>query len=186
MLFCIIANFTPKALNAIRQNPKSNQRDSVEQLVKAAGGKLVAMYGTMTKGPGALAIIDVDPISAAAITGTLASSDGFQNIKMARLWTQEEVTASREKRVQIHGVLQGPRSIAVVPLRAARIVSGGLFRGKVALPFSLPARRSGDGFSSRPVLHHADHHERHRQQVHREMPRYPIADRRFPTHNTLA
>ena len=68
MLFCITANFTPKALNAIRQNPKSNQRDSVEQLVKAAGGKLVAMYGTMTEGPGALAIIDVDPISAAAIT----------------------------------------------------------------------------------------------------------------------
>jgi len=108
MLFCITANFTPKALNAIRQNPKSNQRDSVEQLVKAAGGKLVAMYGTMTEGPGALAIIDVDPISAAAITGTLASSDGFQNIKMARLWTQEEVTASREKRVQLHGSYKAP------------------------------------------------------------------------------
>lgn len=108
MLFCITANFTPKAMNAIRQNPKSNQRDAVEQLVKAAGGKLVAMYGTMANGPGALIIIDVDPIEAAAITGTLASSDGFQDIKVTRLFTQDEVTASREKRVQLHASYKPP------------------------------------------------------------------------------
>jgi len=29
--------------------------------VKAAGGKLVAMYGTMVDGPGAMVIVDVDP-----------------------------------------------------------------------------------------------------------------------------
>ncbi len=108
MLFCITANFTPKGMNAIRENPKSNQRDAVEQLVKAAGGKLVAMYGTMASGPGALAIIDVDPAAAAAITGTLASSDGLQNIKMMRLYSQEEVTASLQKRVQLHGSYKAP------------------------------------------------------------------------------
>ncbi len=64
MLFCITANFTPKAMNAIRENPKSNQHDAVEQLVKAAGGKLVGMYGTMANGPGALVIVDVDPVAA--------------------------------------------------------------------------------------------------------------------------
>ena len=53
-------------MNAIRENPKSNRREAVEQLVKAAGGKLVAMYGTMADGPGAMAIIDADPIAAAA------------------------------------------------------------------------------------------------------------------------
>src|ERR1051326_3558066 len=108
MLFCITANFTPKAMNAIRQNPKTNQRDSIEQLVKAAGGKLVGMYGTMTNGPGTLVIIDVDPIAAAAITGVLASSDGFQDIKMVRLLTQDEVTASREKRIQLHAAYKPP------------------------------------------------------------------------------
>jgi uncharacterized protein with GYD domain len=108
MLFCITANFTPKAMGAIRQNPKSNQRDSVEQLVKAAGGKLVGMYGTMANGPGMLVIIDVDPIAGAAITGTLASSDGFQDIKATRLFTQDEVTASREKRVQLHASYKPP------------------------------------------------------------------------------
>ena len=108
MLFCITTNFTPKALNAIRENPKSNQHDAVAQLVKAAGGKLVAMYGTMANGPGALAIIDVDPVAAAAITGTLASSDGLQNIKMMRLYSQEEVTATREKRVQLHRSYKAP------------------------------------------------------------------------------
>jgi uncharacterized protein with GYD domain len=108
MLFCITTNFTPKALNAIRENPKSNQHDAVAQLVKAAGGKLVAMYGTMADGPGALAIIDVDPVAAAAITGTLASSDGLQNIKMMRLYSQEEVTASREQRAKLHGSYKAP------------------------------------------------------------------------------
>jgi hypothetical protein len=92
----------------IRQNPKSNQRDSIEQLVKAAGGKLIGMYGTMANGPGALMIIDVDPIAAAAITGTLASSDGFHDIKTTRLFNQEEVTARREKRVQLHASYKPP------------------------------------------------------------------------------
>jgi uncharacterized protein with GYD domain len=108
MLFCITATFTPKAMNAIRQNPKSNYHDSVEQLVKAAGGKLVGMYGTMANGPGALIIIDVDQIEAAAITGTLASSDSLQDIKVTRLFTQDEVTASREKRVKLHASFKPP------------------------------------------------------------------------------
>ena len=66
MLFCITANFTPEAMNAMRQNPKSNQRDAVEQLVKAAGGKLVGMYGTMANGPGMLAS---GPTSAQRVPG---------------------------------------------------------------------------------------------------------------------
>jgi hypothetical protein len=66
------------------------------------------MYGTMASGPGALAIIDVNPLAAAAITGTLASSDGLQNIKMMRSSSQEEVTATRQKRVQLHGSCAAP------------------------------------------------------------------------------
>jgi hypothetical protein len=74
----------------MRENKSINRHNAVEQLVKAAGGKFVEMYGTMTDGPGALAIIDVDPVAAAAITDTVASSDGVKNVKMMRLWSQDE------------------------------------------------------------------------------------------------
>jgi hypothetical protein len=77
-------------------------------LVKAAGGKLIEMYGTMADGPGALVIIDVDPIAAAAITGTVASSDGVQNVKMMRLWTHDEIMTVRKKRIQLHGSYKAP------------------------------------------------------------------------------
>jgi uncharacterized protein with GYD domain len=108
MLFCITANYTPKAMNAMRQHPKTNRQEAVEQLVKAAGGKLVGFYGTMADGPGALTIIDVDPVAAAAITGTVASSDAVQNVKMMRLWSHEEMMAVRQKRVQLHGSYKAP------------------------------------------------------------------------------
>jgi uncharacterized protein with GYD domain len=108
MLFCITANYTAKALNAMRENPGTNRQEAVEQLVKAAGGKLVAMYFTLSEGPGAMAIIDVDPIAGAAITGTIASSEAVQNVKMMRLWTQDEVTAVRQKRAQLHKSYKPP------------------------------------------------------------------------------
>jgi uncharacterized protein with GYD domain len=108
MLFCITANYTPKALNAMRENPNTNRRDAVEQLVKAAGGKLVEMYFTIADGPGALVILDVDPVAAAAITATVASSDSVQNVKMRRLYTHDEVMTVRQKRVQLHGSYRPP------------------------------------------------------------------------------
>jgi uncharacterized protein with GYD domain len=108
MLFCLTANYTPKALNAMRENPATNRREAVEQLVTAAGGKLVAMYGTMAEGPGALVIFDVDPVAASAITGVAASSDGIQNVKLLRLFSEDEVTAIRQKRKQLHGSYKAP------------------------------------------------------------------------------
>jgi uncharacterized protein with GYD domain len=108
MLFCITAEYTPKALNAMRENPKTNRREAVEQLVKAAGGKLVEMYGTMANGPGALVIVDVDPVAAAAITATVASSDAVRNVKMMRLFSHDEIMAVRQKRVQLHGSYKQP------------------------------------------------------------------------------
>ena len=61
MLYFISANYTPKAMQAMAKKPDTNRRDALEKLVKAAGGKLVAMYGTMVDGPGAMVIVDVDP-----------------------------------------------------------------------------------------------------------------------------
>ena len=108
MLYCISANYTPKAMQAMAKNPNTNRRDAVEKLVKAAGGKLVAMYGTMVDGPGAMAIVDVDPGVGAAIAAVVASSDGVHNVKAHRIYTMEEVTAIRKKRVELQASYSSP------------------------------------------------------------------------------
>jgi uncharacterized protein with GYD domain len=88
MLYCITANYTPKAMEAMAKNPNANRKDAVEKLVTAAGAKLVAMYGTIHDGPGAKVIIDVDRIVAPAIAAIVASSDGVHNVKAHRIYTQ--------------------------------------------------------------------------------------------------
>ena len=108
MLYCISANYTPKAMQAMAKNPNTNRRDAVEKLVTAAGGKLVAMYGTMVDGPGAMVIVDVDPGVAAAIAAVVASSDGVQNVKAQRLFTMDEVIGIRKKRVQLQASYSPP------------------------------------------------------------------------------
>ena len=107
MLYCISANYTPKALEAMGKKPNTNRRDAVEKLVTAAGGKLVAMYGTMVDGPGAMVIVDVDPGVGAAIAAVVASSDGVQNVKAQRLFT-DEVIAIRKKRIQLQASYSPP------------------------------------------------------------------------------
>ncbi len=52
MHFSITADYTPAAINAMRENPTTNRREAVEQLITAAGGKLVAMFGRVANGPG--------------------------------------------------------------------------------------------------------------------------------------
>ena len=107
MLFCLTANYTPKALEAMGKNP-SNRREAVEKLLTAAGGKLVAMYGTIAEGPGAMAIFDIDPAAAPAVVGVVASSDAVHNVKMQRLFSGEEVAAIRQKRAQLQASYKPP------------------------------------------------------------------------------
>src|SRR5215207_1363394 len=108
MLFCLTANYTPKPLDAMAKNPNTNRREAVEKLLTAAGGKLVAMYGTIAEGPGAMAIFDIDPAAAPAVVGVAASSDGLQNVKMQRLFSGEEVMAIRQKRAQLQASYKSP------------------------------------------------------------------------------
>ena len=100
MLFCLSVNYTPKGLEAMGKNPKTNRREAVEKLLKAAGGKMVSMYATIADGPGAMVIFDIDPAVAPAIVAVAASSDAVHNIKMQRLFTTDEMMAIRAKRVQ--------------------------------------------------------------------------------------
>src|ERR1700747_899677 len=99
MLFCISGNYTQKAQEALAKNPNTNRREAFEKLLTAAGGKLVAMYGTMNDGPGAMALFDADPAAAPSVGAVVASSDGVHNFKMLRLFTMEEVTSIRQKRI---------------------------------------------------------------------------------------
>ena len=108
MLFSISANYTAQALRAMGENPNTDRRAAVEKLVSAAGGKVVGFYFTTSDGPGVLTIIDVDPNAAAAIVGTVVATDSVRDVKMTRLWTNDEVIAVRKKRVELLSAYKAP------------------------------------------------------------------------------
>jgi len=91
----------PSALHVATQLSQRVRRD---RLV----GKLVATYGTIVDGPGAMVIVDVDPGVGAAIAAVVASSDGVQNVKAQRVFSMDEVMAIRQKRVQLQASYRPP------------------------------------------------------------------------------
>ena len=109
MLFCFTGEYTPQALNAMRENPNTDRQAAVKQTVEAAGGKLVAMYGMAANGPGVMVIFDVpDPDMAVAISGVAVSSSAAQNVHLTRLFTMDEVNTIRQKRVKLSGTYKPP------------------------------------------------------------------------------
>lgn len=111
MLFCMTGDYTPQALNAMRENPNTNRQAAVEKLLAAAGGKLVSMYGKATNGPGVMIIFDVaDPDMSAAMTGVAVSAGTLQNVHLTRLYTMEEIAGIRQKAKQIRGAYVPPGS----------------------------------------------------------------------------
>lgn len=102
MHFCMTAQYTPKALNAILENPETNRYEAAKKMVEAAGGKLISMYSTAANGPGVLVIFDVaDPNSASAMSGVVIASGSVHNVTLTRLWTPDEIKQVRQKAVQI-------------------------------------------------------------------------------------
>jgi uncharacterized protein with GYD domain len=108
MLFCVTVNYTPQALETMGKNPNTNRREAVEKLVTAAGGKLVAMYGTIAEGPGTMVIFEADPAVAPAISGVAASSGAVTNVKVQRLLSGDEVRAIRQKRTELQKSYRPP------------------------------------------------------------------------------
>jgi uncharacterized protein with GYD domain len=109
MLFCLTADYTPQALNAMRENPNTNRQAAVEQLLSAAGGKLVAMYGRATSGPGVMVIFDVtDPAMAPAIAGVAVSAGTIHHVELTRLFTMDEVKGLRERAGKIRAAYKPP------------------------------------------------------------------------------
>ena len=97
MLFCVTAQYTPEALRAMRENPNTDRRQAANQLAEAAGGKVVSFYFTISDGPGAHVIFDVEPQMAAAMMGIATASGMYRNMKMNRLYTAEEVADIRAR-----------------------------------------------------------------------------------------
>ncbi len=111
MHFSMTGQYTPKALNAILENPKTNRYEAAKKLVEAAGGKLVSMYSTAANGPGFIVIFDVpDPSAAPAISGTVIASGAVHNVTLTRLWTPDEITQVRQKAAQLKGAYSPPGS----------------------------------------------------------------------------
>jgi len=109
MLFCFTGQYTPQALNAMRENPSTDRQAAVESVVKAAGGKLVAMYGHAVHGPGFMVIFDVpDPDMASAIAGVGVAGGAAQNVQLMRLFSMDEVKTIREKRARITSAYKPP------------------------------------------------------------------------------
>jgi uncharacterized protein with GYD domain len=103
------AQYTPKSLNSILENPKTNRQEAAKKLVEAAGGKLISMYSTAANGPGVLLIFDVpDPNSASAMSGIAIASGAVHNVSLTRLWTQDEITQVRQKAAQLRGSYTPP------------------------------------------------------------------------------
>ena len=111
MLFCLTVEYTPQALNAMRENPNTNRQEAVTRLLEAAGGRLIDMYGIIGNGPGAMVIFDVpDPAMAPAICGVAVSSGSVQNVQMKRLFTMDEIREFGRTRQNSRG-LQATRSV---------------------------------------------------------------------------
>ncbi|QHO73376.1 GYD domain-containing protein [Bradyrhizobium sp. CCBAU 051011] len=109
MHFCMTAQYTPKSLTGILENPTVSRYEAAKKLIEAAGGKLISMYSTAAEGPGVLVIFDVpDPNSAPAISGTVVASGAIHNVHLTRLWTQDEIMQVRQKAVQLRGSYKPP------------------------------------------------------------------------------
>jgi uncharacterized protein with GYD domain len=100
--------YTPGA-ERDEENPNTNRQAAVEQLLSAAGGKLVSMYGRASNGPGVMLIFDVtDPAMAPAMTGVAVSAGTIQNVELTRLFTMDEIAGIRQKARQIQGAYKPP------------------------------------------------------------------------------
>ena len=109
MHFCLTAQYTPQALNAMLDDPNTNRYEAVKKLTEAAGGKLISMYSTAGEGPGILVIFDVPNAEAAyAANGLTVAGGAIHNVKLTRLMTQEEVGKVRQKARELRGSYKAP------------------------------------------------------------------------------
>jgi hypothetical protein len=99
MLFCLTANYTHKALDAMRENPNTNRREAVEKngsCRRRQAGRDVRHHG---RGSGCNGDLRRRP---------RCGRNGLRNVKVQRLFSGDEVRAIRQKRAQIHASFKLP------------------------------------------------------------------------------
>jgi len=111
MHFCLTGQYTPRALNAILEKPTVSREEAARKLIEAAGGKLISMYSVAADGPGVLVIFDVpDPSAAPAISGLTVTTGALQNVKLMRLFTQDEIKHVRQNAAKLRASYSPPGS----------------------------------------------------------------------------
>jgi uncharacterized protein with GYD domain len=109
MHFCITGQYTPRAITNLLENPTTNRAEAARKLVEAEGGKLISMYGMPGDGPGVLTIFDVpEPNSASAILGVVVAAGVLQNVRLMRLYTQDELVKVRQKAAKLRAAYTPP------------------------------------------------------------------------------
>ncbi|MBM7485472.1 uncharacterized protein with GYD domain [Bradyrhizobium sp. USDA 3686] len=111
---CIFAspdNTHPALSMPILENPKTDRQEAARKLIEAAGGKLISMFSVAADGPGVLVIFDVpDPGAAPAISGLTVTAGTLQNVKLTRLFTQDEIKQVRQNAAKLRSSYTPPGS----------------------------------------------------------------------------
>ncbi len=109
MHFCMTGQYTAHALNGIMDNPEVSRYEAAKKLTEAAGGKLISMYSTASEGPGVMLIVDMpEPDAAATVTGLAVAAGTLQNVKLTRLFTQDEIKKVRDRAIKLRGEYKAP------------------------------------------------------------------------------
>ncbi|MCK1421169.1 GYD domain-containing protein [Bradyrhizobium sp. 180] len=111
MHFCLTGQYTSRSLEAILENPTTDRQEAARKLIEAAGGRLISMYSVAADGPGVLVIFDVpDPSAAPAISGLTVAAGTLQNVKLTRLFTQDEIKQVRQNAARLRSSYAPPGS----------------------------------------------------------------------------
>jgi uncharacterized protein with GYD domain len=109
MHFCLTGQYTPRALNAMLENPTGDRQEAARKLIEAAGGKLLSMYSFASEGPSIMVIFDVpDPNAGPAISGLTVTAGTLQNVKLTRLFTQDEIKQVRQNAAKLRASYTPP------------------------------------------------------------------------------
>jgi uncharacterized protein with GYD domain len=109
MLFLMTAEWAPAAAKALIENP-TDRSVNAKQATEAAGGKLIAWYGT-TGGErqGMAAIVDMpDGIAIQALYLTGRASGALEGFKIQRLYTPDEMVQAFRKAQEMQGAYAPP------------------------------------------------------------------------------
>ena len=109
MLLVTQASYSQSAIKALVDNPQ-DRHAAIDQMVQAAGGKLISLY--MTSGESDILLINEFESSDPAIAlGLVAAASGsITNVKTVRAWTTSEFKTVAQSANELAGSYTPPAS----------------------------------------------------------------------------